>query len=398
VNNDPLSLYLHIPFCSLKCAYCDFNSYAGLDDLIRPYDDALIEEIRLWAQVAGGHPVANVFFGGGTPSLLPIEEIERIMSALHDSFAIQPDAEISLEANPGTIDLPYLRGLLGAGVNRLSFGVQSFHDDELKALDRIHTAAEAVEGYRWAREAGFERINLDFIYGLADQTMSRWQCTIEQAIALEPDHLSLYALTVEEGTKLAHDIDTGRVPEPDPDVQAAMYEWAMDRLDRAGYRQYEISNWARPGQECRHNLVYWRNGEWLGLGAGAHSHWNGHRFANVYSPKQYITRVQETVAAGVDASIPPADVLPVMRQVTFDEAQAPGTAMADTAILALRLNEGLDVPAFERRFGTTLDAAYGPAISEFTSLGLLEQTNGRIRLTPRGRLLANEVFVRLLPD
>ena len=398
MNKDPLSLYVHIPFCSLKCAYCDFNSFAGLDDLIRPYDDALIEEIRLWARIAGDRPVATVFFGGGTPSLLPLPEIERIMSALCDSFALRPDAEISLEANPGTIDLAYLRGLLAAGVNRLSFGVQSFHDDELQALDRIHTAAEAVEGYHWAREAGFERINLDLIYGLAEQPMTRWQSTVERAIGLEPDHLSLYALTVEEGTKLAYDVDQGRVPEPNLDIQAAMYEWSMDRLARADYRQYEISNWARPGQECRHNLVYWRNGEWLGLGAGSHSHWSGHRFANAYSPKQYITRVQEAVASGIDTSLPVTDVLRAMRQVTFDEAQATETAMSDTAILALRLNEGLNVPSFERRFGTALEALYGPAISEFTSLGLLERANERLRLTARGRLLANEVFVRLLPE
>jgi oxygen-independent coproporphyrinogen-3 oxidase len=228
--------------------------------------------------------------------------------------------------------------------------------------------------------------------------MERWQSTLEQAIALEPDHLSLYALTVEEGTKLAYDINNGLAPEPDGDAQAAMYEWSLERLEQAGYRQYEISNWCLPGEECRHNLVYWRNGEWLGLGAGAHSHWGGHRFANVYSPKQYISRVQETVVGRVDTSLPATEVLRAMRQVTFDEAQAPGTVMADTAILALRLNEGLDVASFEQRFGQTLDAAYGPVITEFATLGLLERQNGRLRLTPRGRLLANEVFVRLLPD
>ncbi|HET9476407.1 MAG TPA: radical SAM family heme chaperone HemW [Dehalococcoidia bacterium] len=396
MNTQPLSLYLHIPFCSLKCAYCDFNSYAGLEELIRPYDDALIEEIRLWGEAVRGRPVTTAFFGGGTPSLLPLPEIERIMSALRDAFALQPDAEISLEANPGTVDLPYLRGLLAAGINRLSFGVQSFHDDELRALDRIHSAAEAVEGYRWAREAGFQRVNLDFIYGLVGQSIERWQSTLEQAVALDPDHLSLYALTVEEGTKLAYDVDTGRVPEPDPDVQAEMYEWAMERLDRAGYRQYEISNWALPGQECRHNLVYWRNGDWIGLGAGAHSHLAGHRFANVYSPKQYVERMAK--ADGVDPALPTAALLKAMPHVSLVERQSGEASMADTAILGLRLNEGLDMPAFEARFGKSLDATYGPAITELSALGLLERENGRLRLTPRGRLLANEVFVRLLPD
>jgi len=412
---EPLSLYLHVPFCSLKCAYCDFNSYAGLDDLIRPYDDALIEEIRLWARVSRDWgldprednnvargpspepaPVATVFFGGGTPSLLPLSEVERIMAALGDAFALRPDAEVSLEANPRTVDPEYLRGLVSLGVNRLSFGVQSFHDNELRALDRIHTATEAAEGYRWAREAGFRRINLDLIYGLPEQPLERWQSTLEQAIALEPDHLSLYALTVEEGTKLAYDVAQGRVTEPDPDAQADMYEWAMERLERAGYRQYEISNWALPCEECRHNLVYWRNGEWLGLGAGSHSHWAGHRFANVYSPKQYVERMRTAVR--IRGKLPPGELLREMPQVSHVEQQSDEMGMADTAILGLRLNEGLDVPAFETRFGFSLDSVYGPAIAELGGLGLLEHENGRLRLTPRGRLLANEVFVRLLPD
>ena len=283
---DPISLYVHIPFCTLKCSYCDFNSYAGIDDLMRPFVDALIGEFRLWAPVVEGRAVPTVFFGGGTPSLLPLPEVDRIMSALKGSFAIDPDAEVSFEANPGTVDLDYLRGLVTMGVNRLSFGVQSFHDDELTALDRIHSAEEARQGYRWARKAGFERINLDFIYGLPEQPLERWQATLEDAIELAPEHLSLYALTVEDGTKLAYDTDRGNVAEPDPDAQADMYEWAMERLPDANYRQYEISNWSRPNEECRHNLVYWHNGEWLGLGPGAHSHWGGFRFADVYSPKR----------------------------------------------------------------------------------------------------------------
>ena len=399
MNREPLSLYLHIPFCSLKCAYCDFNSYAGLDDLVEPYCDALISEMRLWGEVVGsGRPVSTVFFGGGTPSLLPLTQVERIMAALRASFALEPDAEVSLEANPGTVHLAYLRGLRAAGVNRISFGVQSFHDGELAALDRIHSAEEAAQCYRWAREAGFQRINLDLIYGLSEQPMERWQQTLERAIHLAPDHLSAYALTVEEGTKLAYDIDRGRIPEPDGDMQAEMYEWSCERLTRAGYRQYEISNWARPGGECRHNLVYWRNGEWLGLGAGAHSHWAGLRFAVVYSPRRYIELVNAAAAAALDAGPEPRQLLRRMSQVTYVEEQSPEAAMADAAILGLRLNEGLDLTDFEERYGKPVDAAYGPALNEMTSAGLLERVNGLLRLTARGRLLANEVFVRLLPD
>ncbi len=421
MTTEPLSLYIHIPFCSLKCRYCDFNSYAGIEELVPPFVDALVDEVRLWGEVVGRQSqgwgpepraVETVFLGGGTPSLLPLGDIERIMAALRDSFHLAPDTEVSLEANPGTVDEADLRGLVGLGVNRLSFGVQSFHDDELASLDRIHTAQETRDGYRWAREAGFRRVNLDLIYGLPGQPIAHWQASLEEALALAPEHLSLYALTVEDGTPLAYDVAQGTTPEPDPDVQAEMYEWSMERLVEAGYAQYEISNWARPGEECRHNLVYWRNGEWLGLGPGAHSHWGtnrgqgtrdmgdrvAYRFANVYSPKQYIERVRETVERGGSADSDTASLITSMRQVAFSEPQTEGVAMADTAILALRLNEGLSLLDFRARFGRELDDVNGAALSEVTSLGLLERENGRVRLTPRGRLLANEVFVRLLPE
>ncbi len=400
----PLSLYIHIPFCSLKCAYCDFNSYAGLESLIRPYTDTLIREMCLWREAMRDYGVETVFFGGGTPSLMPLDELARIMDALHDSFDLVLEAEVSLEANPGTVDLPYLRGLLGLGVNRISLGVQSFHDNELAALDRIHSATEAREAYRMACEAGFARTNLDLIYGLAGQSMERWQYNLEQAIALEPDHLSLYALTIEEGTKLARDVERGLAPVPDPDVQAEMYEWSMERLATSGYRQYEISNWATPGQECRHNLVYWRNGEWLGLGAGAHSHlispqegreW---RFANVYSPRQYVKwlgRASDLPAAGQEGL---ATRLRGMRHVSLLEEESREAAMADSAILALRLNEGLSLSHFGSRFDIDFETVYGSRLAEPLELGLLERVSGCLRLTDRGRLLANEVFVRLLPD
>ena len=401
-----LSLYVHIPFCTLKCSYCDFNSYAGLEELVQPYVDSLIAEMELWSQYARGHPVPTVFFGGGTPSLLPIPQVERIVSALRDRFALEPEAEVTLEANPGTVDLEYLRALVAMGVNRLSFGVQSFHDDELAALDRIHSAAEVEEAYRWARDAGFQRINLDLIYGLPEQPMERWQASLERAISLAPDHMSLYALTVEEGTKLAYDIDHGRAPEPDGDVQASMYEWSQERMAETGYQQYEISNWARPGQACRHNLVYWRNGDWLGLGAGAHSHLGGTRFADVYSPKRYVQLVQEAAEAGPPDATDVAALLKSMRQVTYVEEPRPELARADTLIMGLRLNEGVSLAEFRRRFGAGAEADYAETFAELTELGLLErapstgsgQAPGRIRITDRGRRLANEVFTRLLPD
>jgi oxygen-independent coproporphyrinogen-3 oxidase len=398
MSRDPLSLYIHIPFCALKCSYCDFNSYASLEELVEPYVDALIAEVDGWSGFARERPVPTAFFGGGTPSLLPIDQVERIVSAVRGRFAVEPGAEVTLEANPGTVDLAYLRRLLALGVNRLSLGVQSFHDDELATLDRIHSVAEAEEAYRWAREAGFQRINLDLIYGLPEQPMERWQASLERAIELGPNHLSLYALTVEEGTKLAYDIDHGRAPEPDGDAQAAMYEWSQERMAEAGYGQYEISNWARPGQECRHNLVYWRNGDWLGLGAGAHSHLGGTRFANVYSPKRYVDLVRETTAADLPEVTDTASVLKLMRQASSVEEPSPELARADTLIMGLRLNEGVSLAEFRRRFGEAAEEDYGPRFAELTELGLLERADGRLRLTERGRLLANEVFTRLLPD
>ena len=418
-----LSLYLHIPFCTLKCSYCDFNSYAGLESLVRPYVDALIQEMGLWRQATRGWQVPTVFFGGGTPSLLPIRQVERIVSAFHDNFDVTPDCEVSLEANPGTVDLDYLRGLLALGVNRLSFGVQSFHDDELVALDRIHSAEEARQAYRWARQAGFQRLNLDLIYGLSQQPLSRWQASLEEAIALGPDHLSLYALTVEEGTKLAYDIVHGRVAEPDADAQAEMYEWSQERMTTAGYEHYEISNWARPGQRCRHNLTYWENRPYLALGAGAHSYLpgnkeqgtrnTGYRFADVYSPRQYIRGVEETVGRGPPPGEDMRSLLQGMRQVAYVEEATPELAMADTLIMGLRLIEGISLAEFRRRFGVEVTEAYEPQVTELEALGLLErapstglpagkagsgQAFGRLRLTPRGLLLGNEVFLRFLPE
>lgn len=396
MRGEPLSVYVHIPFCSLKCSYCDFNSYANLEQLVPEFTRALCEEMRLWSPPMTGRPVPTVFLGGGTPSLMPLEHLEAIVATLRSSFELDPDAEITLEANPGTIGLEYLRRLVELGVNRLSFGVQSFDDGELVAMDRIHTGDEAKQGFAWAREAGFQRINLDLIYGLPEQPMESWQSNVEQALALGPDHLSLYALTVEEGTKLAYDIDHGRAPEPDGDLQAEMWDWSRSRLAAEGYEHYEISNWARPGEECRHNLVYWRNGDWLGLGPGAHSHLAGVRFADVYSPAQYVRKVDEASTRELPNNS--REMIRAMPQITFVDELSRELQMADTAILALRLQDGLDVTDFERRYTTTLEAAYGPQIAELSSLGLLERANGRLRLTDRGRYLANEVFVRLLPD
>ena len=390
---EPISLYVHIPFCTAKCGYCDFNSYAGQDHLIPTYAQTLVREAQLWRSATAGRPVATVFFGGGTPSLMPLPELTPLMDGLRSSFEFEPEAEVSLEANPGSLDEPYLRGLLDLGFNRLSLGVQSFHDDELRSLDRIHSADDAKQAFRAARAAGFQNVNLDLIFGLPEQPMERWQESVEEALALAPEHVSLYALTVEEGTPLARDVAIGRKPAPDPDVQADQYEWTQERMAAAGYEQYEISNWARPGYRCRHNLTYWQCREYLGLGAGAHSYLNGVRFAGAASPTKYLSLVDESwrEAAESDARTP-------MRQVVSGEEITQELAMSDTLILGLRLSEGVSLATFRERFGTDAMELFGERLAEPMEHGLLEIADGRLRLTEHGRLLGNEVFVRLLPD
>ena len=381
------SLYVHVPFCSAKCTYCDFNSYAGQDSLMRPYADAVAREAALWSPYVAGRRVETVFFGGGTPSLLPLPEMEAVVTALKANFDIESGAEFSLEANPGTLDAAHLQGLRRLGFNRISFGVQSFHDDELRTLERIHDADEVKDAYRWAREAGFNNVNLDLIYGLQGQTFEGWQTNLETALSLGPEHLSLYALTLEEGTPLTRDVERGRKSGPDLDLQADMFEWSRERMKQDGFHHYEVSNWAREGRECRHNLVYWRNGDWLGMGPGAHSHMFGERFADAASPRRYIELVNETEAGeGLDS----------MRQVAMREGPDREREMSETAFLALRLREGLDISAWKARFGVDIMNIFGEAIKETQELGLTEITDGRLRLREEAVLLGDEAFMRFL--
>jgi oxygen-independent coproporphyrinogen-3 oxidase len=318
-----------------------------------------------------------------------------IVEAIRGAFDIDPAAEMSLEANPGTVDAAHLRGLRGLGFNRISFGVQSFHEAELRRLERIHDAREVEDAYRWAREAGFTNINLDLIYGLEGQTMEAWQTNLDKAIDLGPEHLSLYALTLEEGTPLTRDVARGRNAGPDLDLQADMFEWSRDRLAAAGYAHYEVSNWSRPGFQCRHNLTYWRNGDWLGLGAGAHSHLFDERFAGAASPSRYIALVNEEPAAA-DARTR-RDPVSLFRHVTFREPADRAREMSETVILALRLREGLDLAAFERRFCVSVADAFAMPLQETIALGLTELAGGRLRLRDEAVLLGDEAFLRFLP-
>ena len=380
-----VALYLHIPFCHTRCYYCDFNTYAGILPLREPYVRALLREIALVGELARldtgeTRRSRSIFFGGGTPSLLTVDQVTRLLDACRASFAVDMDAEITLEANPGTLDRERLAGLLAAGVNRLSLGSQSFDAQLLKTLGRIHTPEEIEQAFRFARAAGFTSINLDFMFGLPEQTMRHWQTTLDRALALRPEHFSLYSLIIEEGTPFYTWTLEGRITPGDEDVCADMYEYADERLQAEGYVNYEISNWALPGHESRHNLTYWRNLPYLGFGAGAHSYFAGKRFSNERDPQRYIDILKQQ--------------LPIVESEVIERDQE----MSETAFLALRTAQGLHLPTFEARFAIPFAAFVGDRLRPVEAAGLLEFEGDWLRLSKRGRLLGNEVFMRLLPD
>ena len=380
------SLYLHIPFCHTRCHYCDFNTYAGMLPLREPYVRALITEVELagqLAQLANGtaRRSRTIFFGGGTPSLLTVEQIKRLLSACYEAFTIDEEAEITLEANPGTLNAEQLAGLRAAGINRLSLGSQSFDAELLQTLGRIHTPDEIVQALHNARAAGFHSINLDFMFGLPGQTMQHWKATLDRALALRPEHFSLYSLIIEEGTNFYTWTNEGHIIPGDEDLCADMYEYADERLQAEGYENYEISNWALPGYQSRHNLTYWQNLPYIGMGAGAHSFFGGRRFSNVLDPQEYIRLLKKQQR-------------PEAENELVDHTQE----MSETAFLGLRTARGLHLPTFEERFAESFTQFVGSRLRLVEEAGLLEHENEWIRLSKRGRLLGNEVFLRILPD
>ncbi len=390
------SIYIHVPFCRHRCSYCDFNTYAGYENTIPDYIDALCQEIRFSAQGAGQLlPVHTIFWGGGTPSLIPAAQLARVMKTLDEVFIILPGFEASLEANPGTLSTDYLGGLRQAGFNRLSLGVQSAHPDDLRLLERQHGFLEVIRSVEWAREAGFDNINLDLIFGIPGQDLDRWQATLDRALGLKPEHLSLYALTLEHGTPFQRWTDRGLIQEADPDLAADMYEWAQEHLEQAGFSQYEISNWAARDVDgnllsCRHNLQYWRNQPYLGFGAGAHGCAGGFRTANVLGIKAYIERMR----TGSQSTFPET---PATVSVTPIDSY---TEMQETMMVGLRLTEeGVSRAVFQGRFNRPLETVFGKEIRRLVQLGLLEWAGadgGTLRLTRRGRLLGNQVFMEFV--
>lgn len=386
MNKDSYSLYLHIPFCRHRCSYCDFNTYTSLSDLQPAYAAALAAEIR---QVGGNSqlPVDTIFFGGGTPSLMTPSEMETVLLAVQNTFKLYPAAEISMEANPGTVSQAYLAQMRSLGINRLSFGVQSVVTSELALLEREHDFESVVCAMKMSRSAGFDNINLDLIYGVPGQTLESWEKSVDAVLSLEPTHLSLYCLTIEPGTPMQRWLLNGRIQPPDPDLAADQYELACSKMAAHGFEHYEISNWAKPGKACRHNLTYWRNQPYLGLGAGAHGYANGVRYQVVKQPRVYIRRLAEAEKRPFPLSSAVADAHPLTRN----------ERMSDTVITQLRLlREGLDLTAFADTFGERFEDAYAEVLPQLINWNLVKIEDERLLLTENGRFLSNQVFYRFM--
>lgn len=376
VGSRPFGFYVHVPFCTVRCGYCDFNTYTATE--LGPgvsratYVDQAVAEVRLARSVLGDRdvPVETVFLGGGTPTLLPADDLARILRAIDDELGLAPGAEVTTEANPDSVDLAYLGRLRESGYTRVSFGMQSAVPQVLATLDRTHDPERVPLVVDAARAAGFDQISLDLIYGTPGESLADWETTLAAATASRPDHVSAYSLIVEDGTALARRVRRGELPMPDEDDLADKYVAADEHLGAAGLGWYEVSNWSRPGAECRHNLGYWRGDDWWGVGPGAHSHVGGVRWWNVKHPAAYADRI----ASGAS----PAHA----REVLDDD-----TRHVERVLLEVRLRGGLPMSVVDS----------GAPVAELVADGLIEPPTDRLVLTRRGRLLADAVVRDLLP-
>ncbi|MDK2811639.1 MAG: hypothetical protein PWR27_2348 [Petroclostridium sp.] len=374
-----LGLYIHIPFCIQKCYYCDFNSYSGLEYVKGDYVDCLIKEMYLYKDKLDNIIVDTVYIGGGTPTCLEETQLENILRNCFDTFKINANCEVSIESNPGTLSRKKLRVLKQCGVNRLSIGLQSWDDMQLKALGRIHSKNQFLENYYTARQEGFHNINIDLMFSLPGQDLEQWQVTLNNVIQLGPEHVSCYALKIEEGTKFYDDYHNNRLHLPDEETDRSMYDKAVQMLTHHSYNHYEISNFAKKGFECRHNLIYWKAKEYIGIGAGAHSYLNGERYSNINSPQEYIKQTGQN-------NFPIAEKI----QLNIEDK------MSEYMFLGLRLLEGISAQEFLERFNIDLNSVFGNQLNKFVRLGLLEQQGDKYRLTRRGLDVSNQIFVEFI--
>lgn len=411
----PIGLYVHIPYCQHKCGYCDFNSHAGSDrDEQARYVDALLAEMDLWAArpELADEQVATVFVGGGTPTLLEGPQLARVLTGVRRRFTLAPDAEVTVEANPGTVDVEgeKLHTIRAAGANRISFGAQARQPHLLQRLGRIHTAGQVEEAVAAARQAGFSNINLDLMYGLPGQTPHDFRDTVSWALSLGPAHISAYSLIVEEGTPFFREWQEGRLSLPPEEAEEVMFAEGKAMLEAAGFSQYEVSNYARPGFRCRHNLIYWRNEHYLGLGCGAHSFLRlAAPLGNLGAPRPGLSasRVQGGAAVETAPGQPGQQYRfwnlkhPGAYRRALERGELPVEAgeaierqgeMAETMFMGLRLVEGIADARFRARFGVGIRDVYGPIVDRLAAQGLVEWGEGSLRLTVRGLRLGNVVW------
>ena len=364
-------VYLHIPFCKSRCSYCDFaTDVYKTSDAVERYVVALTREIAAFRPPEDGtqNGIDTIYFGGGTPSLLSTEQVGKILESVHRVFEVLPEPEITMEMNPATVSPETLAGYRSLGVNRASFGVQTFDDRALKMLARGHDADDARKTFRLLREAGFGNVSFDLIAGLPHQNLLNWEKNLDEALEMRPEHLSLYLLEIHQGTPLAEQIRSGRQPFPDEALAAEMYELMLEKVTSAGYVQYEISNFAMPGYESRHNSKYWRLDPVYGFGVSAHSFDSSERFANERDTAEYVKRIETSGSA----------------EVTREKIDL----VSESAFLGLRLTRGID----PKCHGIDLTEKYADELSELVMAGLVEASSGNIRLTPKGMLYSNEVF------
>jgi oxygen-independent coproporphyrinogen-3 oxidase len=376
-----LGLYIHIPYCLHKCGYCDFNSHKINPEEMGSYVAALLREMKHYSKgLAKDKQIATIFLGGGTPTTLDIHLLEEILQTIRHRFDVSDDCEITFEANPATVSLEPLQKMRTAGYNRISIGVQSFHEPELKLLDRIHSEEEIHMTVDRAREAGFDNLSLDLMFALPGQTMTSWENNLQQALNKNPEHLSTYNLTIEPETAFHTLQAKGKLTLPPDDNQLEFYKKSIQTLTEAGYQHYEISNFCKPGMECQHNLIYWNNGDTLGLGAGASSFLGGTRFKNCNLPARYIREIEATSTA-----------------VEFREQLEQNKAMGEALMLGLRLRDGMNIEPFEERFQTSFHKTYDQVISSLTKKNLITLNDNRIALSAEGLFLADSVILEFMP-
>ena len=376
-----LSFYIHIPFCRQKCGYCDFLSFPETQENQAAYIKALLWEIEKNRARYANYAVKTIFVGGGTPSVISPKLLGEVMDCIFSQYTVDRDAEITIEANPGTIDKEKLTEYKAMGFNRISMGVQAWQDRLLRTLGRIHDQKTFLENYDLVRKAGFQNINLDFMFSLPEQTLKDWQETLENAVKLDPTHLSCYGLILEEGTPFARLAQQGALTFPDEETDRAMYRLTNDILCQGGYERYEISNFAKKGMECRHNLVYWKDEEYIGFGLGAHSYFLSERFCNTSDFSKYI-----------------------QGKGNYDQIQeerewiGKDLEMAEFMFMGLRLTKGVEKERFFRRFHRTMEEVYGPVLEKLQEQGLLRNVHHRVFLTERGLDISNYVFEKFLPE